>query len=272
MLELNPKTKQAGFQTEVAHKQRGQLLIALAILLVVLAVVLVKDRGFWFGSDETMEAADASEGVPTAASASVPAKVEQTSPARDVATKNHPARKALTEPAAVSLPHTNSANPDSPTVVTNRAVLPPLVVEVVAGDKHSTVHPGSNVAKVEIPSASSRPTTLRASMTSLPMNAAAHERLVSETTPDFHQSIESPYPALGQHTRVQGTVVLQAIVRADGSIQDLRVLSGPAILSSAAQEAVRQWRFKPYMENGEAVETVAKITVNFTIRVQESSS
>jgi len=64
---------------------------------------------------------------------------------------------------------------------------------------------------------------------------------------------------------VQGSVVLQALIGKEGTIQDLQVLSGPQILSSAAREAVMQWRFKPYLQSGQAIETEAKITVNFTI-------
>jgi protein TonB len=71
---------------------------------------------------------------------------------------------------------------------------------------------------------------------------------------------------------VEGSVVLQALIGADGLIQDVRVVSGPAILSSAAREAVRQWRFKPYLQNGQPVETKAKITVNFTIKVTGDSA
>jgi protein TonB len=70
---------------------------------------------------------------------------------------------------------------------------------------------------------------------------------------------------LAREMKVQGAVILQALIGTDGGIQDLRVLSGPAILATAAQEAVRQWRFKPYLQNGVPVETEAKITVNFTI-------
>ena len=51
----------------------------------------------------------------------------------------------------------------------------------------------------------------------------------------------------------------------NGLIQDLRVVSGPPILASAAQEAVEQWHFKPHYQGDEAVETQARITVNFTI-------
>jgi periplasmic protein TonB len=71
---------------------------------------------------------------------------------------------------------------------------------------------------------------------------------------------------------VQGSVVLQAVISAEGVVQDLRVLSGPAILSSAAQQAVREWRFKPVVQNGQAVETKAKITVNFSIKVADNSA
>jgi hypothetical protein len=49
------------------------------------------------------------------------------------------------------------------------------------------------------------------------------------------------------------------------------VVSGPAILASAAQDAVREWHFKPVLQNGSAVETKARITVNFTIKVADSS-
>jgi TonB family protein len=60
-------------------------------------------------------------------------------------------------------------------------------------------------------------------------------------------------------------VILQALIGREGSIQDLRVLSGPAILSTAAMDAVRQWHFRPYYQSGQPVETEARITVNFTI-------
>jgi len=64
---------------------------------------------------------------------------------------------------------------------------------------------------------------------------------------------------------VQGSVILRAFIGRDGLIQDLRVVSGPPILASAAEEAVKQWHFKPHYVGTEAVETQAKITVNFTI-------
>jgi TonB family protein len=63
---------------------------------------------------------------------------------------------------------------------------------------------------------------------------------------------------------------MEAVINADGTIQNLRILSGVSILASAAQQAVREWRFKPIYQNGQPVESKAKITVNFTIKVGDS--
>jgi TonB family protein len=160
-------------------------------------------------------------------------------------------------------------------MATNRVVLPPLDVEVVAGDSHRVVHSGSNVAKVQIPSGSNRAAAVTTTMT-LPTNAAGHERIASAVPElrqtELRQTVETTYPLLGKNSRVQGSVVLQAIVGADGNIENLRVLSGPAVLATAAQQAVRQWRFKPVIENGQAVETKAKITVNFSIRISDDAN
>ena len=70
---------------------------------------------------------------------------------------------------------------------------------------------------------------------------------------------------LARQMKVQGSVILQALIGKDGIIQNLHVISGPQILASAAEDAVRQWHFRPHLQGTEAVETQAKITVNFTI-------
>jgi protein TonB len=79
------------------------------------------------------------------------------------------------------------------------------------------------------------------------------------------RSVQPEYPMLARQMKVQGSVILQALIGRDGMIQDLRVLSGPPILASAAQEAVRQWHFKPHYVGAQPVETRASITVNFMI-------
>ena len=73
------------------------------------------------------------------------------------------------------------------------------------------------------------------------------------------------YPALAKQARIQGSVVLQATIGKDGSILNLRIVSGHPMLTSAAMDAVKQWKYKPYMLNGEAVEVETTVQVNFTL-------
>jgi len=73
------------------------------------------------------------------------------------------------------------------------------------------------------------------------------------------------YPTQAQQAQVQGEVVLQALIAKDGTIADLRPVSGPQVLSEAAMKAVRQWRFKPYLVDGKPVEVQTNIRVNFNL-------
>jgi len=73
------------------------------------------------------------------------------------------------------------------------------------------------------------------------------------------------YPPLAKMARIQGTVRLEAIISKDGTIQDLKVLSGHPLLVKAALDAVKQWRYQPTLLNGEPVEVVTEIDVNFTL-------
>jgi len=291
MFDLNPKMGSLGPQPTPPNKQPRKLLIALALLLVVLAVVLVKDSDFWFGSDEAESEAPNSQTVARAPAAAAPAPAKPseaatpTAPAPPAAApvpvqiaknqknqkspKNQPAPKTSVTLAAKAPSHEQAAKPEAPVVATNRVVLPPLDVEVVAGDKHQTVHPGSNVTVAEITGNASRATKATTAMASPATNAAEREPLPASAS-ELRQPLDSTYPLLGQRSRVQGSVVLEAVVGTDGVIENLRVLSGPSILTAAAQQAVRQWRFKPFLQNGQAVETKARITVNFTIRVADN--
>ena len=73
------------------------------------------------------------------------------------------------------------------------------------------------------------------------------------------------YPQLARQARVSGTVRLLGIISTDGSIQQLQVISGHPLLIQAAMDAVLQWRYRPTMLNGEAVEVVAPIEVKFNL-------
>jgi protein TonB len=73
------------------------------------------------------------------------------------------------------------------------------------------------------------------------------------------------YPREAGRERIEGTVVLMAVIGKDGSVLDLKVESGLPLLAQAAIEAVKQWRYKPYLSNGEPVEIDSRITINFTL-------
>jgi protein TonB len=73
------------------------------------------------------------------------------------------------------------------------------------------------------------------------------------------------YPPLAKMARIQGVVRLEAVISKDGVIQDLKMVSGHPLLVKAALEAVSRWRYKPTMLNGEPVEVVTEIDVNFTL-------
>ena len=79
------------------------------------------------------------------------------------------------------------------------------------------------------------------------------------------RKVQPAYPPLARQARIQGSVLLQAEISKDGTIQNLRLISGHPMLAPAAIEAVKQWRYKPYILNGEPVEVETQITVNFTL-------
>jgi protein TonB len=79
------------------------------------------------------------------------------------------------------------------------------------------------------------------------------------------RKVSPTYPPLARQARIQGTVILQAQISKDGSIQNLQLISGHPMLAPAAIEAVKQWKYKPYLLNGEPVEVETQVQVNFTL-------
>jgi len=74
------------------------------------------------------------------------------------------------------------------------------------------------------------------------------------------------YPAIAQQARVEGIVIIEAIIGADGRVQQARVLRSTPLLDDAALAAVRQWMFTPTLLNGVPVPVIMTVTVNFTLR------
>jgi protein TonB len=79
------------------------------------------------------------------------------------------------------------------------------------------------------------------------------------------RKVQPTYPPLARQARIQGTVVLQAQISKSGDIENLQLISGHPMLAPAAIEAVKQWKYKPYLLNGEPVEVETTVQVNFSL-------
>ena len=247
---------------------------SLGLLLLALGIVIWRNSDFWFpDTQEDTQEAESNQPVessPAAKAGPVQPSAATTKPTRAAKPKHRVASAAKTPaPQAPPAPETSAA----PAVTTTtRTVLPPVEMEVVAGDTHRTIRPGTSSVRVSLqPGAPAQPVTVPGAtgdtQTAANVTSNAAERM--QITTNASEIVTSPvrpnYPLLARQMKVQGSVILQALIGKDGIIQNLRVVSGPRILAGAAEDAVRQWKFKPHIEGGEAVETQAKITVNFTI-------
>lgn len=250
MLEQKPNPMRTNGDAGYARKQRHRMLLAIVLLVGALGVVLIKDHQFWFNSDDGTADDEASNTQPV-------------NGAKKPNSIHHPAEKPKRE-IAVSNPTPTPAD-SGPSIIENaRAAVRPLDVQVVSGNKARIVRTSNSTLQVEIPAYSGVWTSKWAAAPNV-TNAAERVRMSPEEGDVPQQTASVSYPLLSKQMRVRGAVVLEALVGADGNIEDLRVVSGPSMLASAAREVLRQWRFKPYLQNGQAVESQAKITVNFMI-------
>ncbi|HLX83883.1 MAG TPA: energy transducer TonB [Terriglobales bacterium] len=234
--------------SEDADVQRKRMLIALGILLAALVAVVIKDWDFWFPPP-----GDVQETTVRGKSKTTPASSSTATPPPAAASHEHKTTKA-SAPAATAAPPPFSAT-------TERAVLPPLQVEVVAGNRHMNVPAKSSAIHVDVGTGATSTSASAPAST----QAAVRPDVSQQVAQNVTVSVPPDYPLLARQMKVQGAVSLQALISRDGSIQELQILSGPGILATAAREAVKQWHFKPYLQNGQPVETQARITVNFTI-------
>lgn len=250
--QLTPAGKPSGPE----RRQRQRLILALVLFLSAIGVVIYKNRT----SQVAPESAAVQSPAPvqpqvSEASADVPP--ETTAPEKTKRTK-HKTEK--------SSPSAERAESYTPTV--SRKALPPLEVEVFAGGRPVPVKPKpANAIHVDTSTGTEgrAASPAQTDESGLAMSASDRVRISPEALQVLSHPVDPNYPLLAREMKVQGSVVLDAVIGRDGAIQSLKIVSGPTILANAAMEAVRQWRFKPYYQEGEAVETEARITVNFTI-------
>jgi TonB family protein len=217
------------------------MLVALVLLMLAIAVVAFRDREFLFES-EPVTSQQAVQQV-------------RTSQGQEAARAAHPVPNSL-----------QSSKPQTPIQKSVAAQIAPATQAKSAAQPKSQTAP--RAVTVQKPASTQKHTVTSQTAAAVTAQAAQRARIADVTIQEPNATL---YPRLDQRTKVEGSVELQALVGTDGTIQELHVLRGPAVLGSAAREAVLQWKFKPYTQNGVAVETYARITVNFTIKVIDGS-
>ena len=133
--------------------------------------------------------------------------------------------------------------------------------------KQATVQP----AKQETTGnhATPNPTLVPTSLPATPVAKAPGNELL-EVPEDFADDqivrrVHPNYPKQARARKVQGTVVLEAIVNKKGTVDSLQLVSGDSLLAQAAADAVKQWKYKPYFHNGEPTEFQTRITIDFKL-------
>ena len=170
-------------------------------------------------------------------------------PAPTSTSRNTPTHMRI--PSAV---HTTQEARPSPPVDTAGGLVggvPGGVVDGIPGGGLSEVLRGTGSAPVLAKTPAPTPKRIR-----VPAQVA-EANLIHDVTPQ--------YPPEAGRKRIEGTVVLMAVIGKDGTVHDVRVESGLPLLAQAAIDAVKQWRYKPYLYNGEPVEVDSHITINFTL-------
>ena len=243
-----PQINLAGLNAKSNRKRYHRMFSAFAVLIAALALI-VKYRPFWFDSLSFEGAGN-----------------QTTS---DAITKGKP----RVRPATSRRGSTNQRTPSAPEPQTAGSsehpafVIGPLRIDVTySSGKHETLLARNSAVNIDMQRDPWQSVAVPAPAPETGViQAAERVHLSDQTVEVVVNPVEPVYPRLAQQSRVEGSVVLQARVNKDGIVQALTVISGPDILTAAALEAVKQWRFKPHYESGEAVPTETRITVNFTI-------
>lgn len=169
-----------------------------------------------------------------------------------------PAPPSTYTPTSIAVPtpvHKTQEEPPPPPVGTTGGVVggvPGGVVGVVPGGVSSEMP--NSAPSVPVLAKTPVPTPVKRMRIA---SRVAEANLIHDVAPQ--------YPPEAGRARIEGTVVLMAVIDKDGSVKDVRVESGLPLLAQAAIDAVRQWRYKPYMIDGEPVEVDSRITINFTL-------
>ena len=251
-----PQVNFDSIQAVSDSKRRLQLLFALALLITALVWVVMRNRQFWVNALNLEELTNQTTSD----------TINRSEPRVNPAPSRKIGSRQNTSPNVE--PRGNvSFDPEE-------TILSPLQVDVTyaSGQRQTIVARNSAIhldLKQNPQTFSALPSGSLATGTEPQASGSGVQvRFSSGAVQILGRPKEPVYPLPAQQANVQGSVVLQARIGEDGVVQALDVISGPPMLTSAALEAVKQWRFKPHYEAGKAVSTETRITVNFTISTQ----
>ncbi len=248
-------------------------LMAPEVLAIAVLLLLVAVGSIWMArrrhSDKTPVVA-----VETRTSPSTATAPAATAPATTASAAN-PAGSTAKNDTQAKPQDQNAAKPNTDTAQSRDVTPPPAQVLSVPVEAPKT----TTTAKKEEPAAGdAAPPSLPGAMSSnmgalvkdLPANVpklAGQKLRVSSGVAQGQllRQVSPQYPNQARQERIEGTVVLQAVISKDGSVQKLAVVSGPSSLTKAAMDAVKQWRYRPFALNGEPVEADTQINVNFKL-------
>ena len=249
--QINFDSIQGGHDT----KRRLQLLFALALLITALVLVVMRNRQFWL---DALNLDDMS-------GPAMSDTIKQSEP---------PVNSARAKRVGAKLsPSSNAESHVSALPEVHETVPRPLQVDVTfsSGQRQTLVARNSAIhidLQQNSPSASALSAGSPVAGTETSSSPGAQVRFSGGTLEILGRPKEPVYPLPAQLANVQGSVVLQASIGQDGNVEDVQVISGPAMLTPAALEAVKQWHFKPHYEAGKTVPTATRITVSFSISAQ----
>jgi len=172
-------------------------------------------------------------------------------------------------PVSAAPAHNAAVPPQAPSP-TARSLAPKTNIEPAQPDGAVVMYErGKEIFRAK-PAGATPPSAQNAGTVPAELDGEGHSPAGPDQTPPTAYGyvltrVQPHYPEEARQQRIQGAVVLKALVGADGSVQELKVISGDPLLVQAATEAVRQWRFQPHRSKGQSTGFETRITINFLL-------
>ncbi len=266
----------AGLDSDAPRKSKGWLIAAIVLLFVGAGVYGAWARQPEFKKFVAWEYLSTMSKISALHGGSQTVAQQPASPAPAPVPATPQPASATADPAAAATTPDPAAPPSAPTTTSPGAGPngePGAESNTTAPSSESGPAKGATVQPAKQGTTTNHsPATATLVPTSLPATpvAKAPSSELLEVPEDFADDqivhrVHPTYPKQARARKLHGTVVLEAIVNKKGSVDSLQLVSGDSLLAQAAADAVKQWKYKPYLHNGEATEFQTKITIDFKL-------